>query len=89
MYSQVLPVGLTRRSAQVTEGKRPWKINTEELPKAASMQQACLHSYYRKMKGLFPSYLYGYKTKLRFTAGDFQSDSNYVKGSSKIISGAV
>lgn len=41
------------------------------------------------MKVSFPSYLYGYKTKQQFTAEDFQSDSNYVKGSSNIISGAV
>lgn len=48
-----------------------------------------LHSCYHKMKGSFSSYLHGYKTKLQFTAEDFHTDSNPVKGSSKIISGAV
>lgn len=35
------------------------------------------------MKVSVPSYLYDYKTKLQFTVGDFQSDSNYLKESGK------
>lgn len=53
--------------------KKHWR-NAE-----GSIQQVCLRSYYRKMKVSIPGCLYGYKTKLQFTVGDFQSDSNYVK----------
>lgn len=56
MHAQVLPVGLMRRSGQVTEGKRPRKINTEEMLKK-SIKQSCVHSYYRKNEG-FISHLF-------------------------------